>query len=67
MTPYIEETAWAERAAHAFPRDARVQLLFGDILFDSGQEQEAHSAWRAALEAQPNSALAAQRLANGKP
>jgi len=59
--------AWAERAAHAFPRDARVQLLLGDILFDGGQEQEARSAWRAALEAQPNSTLAAQRLANGKP
>jgi tetratricopeptide (TPR) repeat protein len=59
--------AWAERAANAFPKDARVQLLLGDILFDNGQKQEARNAWAAARKAQPSNALAAQRLAKGKP
>jgi tetratricopeptide (TPR) repeat protein/serine/threonine protein kinase len=59
--------AWAERAAQAFPKDARVQLLYGDILYDNGQKQEAKAAWKAARKAQPNNALAARRLARGKP
>jgi tetratricopeptide (TPR) repeat protein len=59
--------AWAERAANAFPKDARVQVLLGDILFDNGQKQEAKNAWAAARKAQPSNALAAQRLAKGKP
>jgi len=59
--------AWAERAANAFPKEARVQLLLGDILYDNGQRQEARTAWRAARQAQPNNPLAAQRLAKGKP
>jgi tetratricopeptide (TPR) repeat protein len=59
--------AWAERAANAFPRDARVQVLLGDILFENGQKQEAKNAWAAARKAQPSNALAAQRLAKGKP
>jgi tetratricopeptide (TPR) repeat protein len=59
--------AWAQRAAHAFPKDARVQLLYGDILYDNGQKQEAKAAWQAARKAQPNNALAARRLARGKP
>jgi tetratricopeptide (TPR) repeat protein len=59
--------AWAERAANAFSNDPRVQLLLGDILYDNGQKLEARSAWRAARKAQPSNALAAQRLAKGKP
>ncbi len=59
--------AWAERTANAFPKDARVQLLLGDILFDNGQKQEAKNAWAAARKAQPSNVLAAQRLAKGKP
>lgn len=59
--------AWAERAAHAFPKDARVQLLYGDILYDNDQKQEAKAAWKAARKAQPSNALAARRLARGKP
>jgi len=59
--------AWAERTANAFPKDARVQLLLGDILFDNGQKQEAKNAWMAARKAQPSNVLAAQRLAKGKP
>jgi Tfp pilus assembly protein PilF len=59
--------AWAERAAQAFPKDARVQLLYGDILYDNGQKPEAKAAWTAARKAQPGNALAARRLARGKP
>jgi tetratricopeptide (TPR) repeat protein len=59
--------AWAERTANAFPKDARVQLLLGDILFDNGQKQEARNAWAAARKAQPRNALAAQRLPKGRP
>ncbi len=59
--------AWAERAAKAFPKDARVQLLYGDTLYDNGQKREAKAAWRAARKAQPSNALAARRLARGKP
>ena len=59
--------AWAERTANAFPQDARVQVLLGDILFENGQKQEAKNAWTAARKAQPSNTLAAQRLAKGKP
>jgi tetratricopeptide (TPR) repeat protein len=59
--------AWVERAAQAFPKDARLQLLYGDILYDNDQKQEARAAWKAARKAQPSNALAARRLARGKP
>jgi tetratricopeptide (TPR) repeat protein len=59
--------AWSERAARAFPKDSRVQLLFGDTLYENGRSEEARAAWQAALDAQPKSRAAARRLARGKP
>jgi len=59
--------AWAQRAAHALPEDSRVQVLFGDALYDTGRKDEARLAWQAARDAQPSNALAARRLAKGKP
>jgi serine/threonine protein kinase/tetratricopeptide (TPR) repeat protein len=58
---------WAERAAQAQPKDPRVQVLFGDALYENGQAQKARAAWQAALDVQPNSRLAARRLREGKP
>jgi predicted negative regulator of RcsB-dependent stress response len=59
--------AWAQRAAHALPEDSRVQVLFGDALYDTGRKDEARLAWQAARDAQPSNAIAARRLAKGKP
>jgi serine/threonine-protein kinase len=59
--------AWAQRAAHALPEDSRVQVLFGDALYDTGRKEEARLAWQAARDAQPSNAIAARRLARGKP
>jgi serine/threonine protein kinase/tetratricopeptide (TPR) repeat protein len=59
--------AWAQRAAHALPEDPRVQVLFGDALYDTGRKDEARLAWQAAWDAQPSNAIAARRLAKGKP
>jgi tetratricopeptide (TPR) repeat protein len=58
---------WAERAARALPKDARVQVLFGDALYENGQNEKARAAWQAALDVQPSSRLAARRLREGKP
>ena len=63
----LDEARDLERAAQAFPKDARLQLLYGDILYDNDQKQEARAAWKAARKAQPSNALAARRLARGKP
>jgi tetratricopeptide (TPR) repeat protein len=59
--------AWAERAARAFPKDSRVQVLFGDALYESGHAQAARTAWQAALDVQPNHRGAARRLSRGQP
>jgi tetratricopeptide (TPR) repeat protein len=58
---------WAERAAQAFPKDSRIQVLFGDALYENGQSEKARDAWQSALEAQPNNRVAARRLREGKP
>jgi tetratricopeptide (TPR) repeat protein len=58
---------WAERAAHAFPRDSRAQLLLGDALYGNGQREAARAAWRKALQVQPKNRMAARRLRQGKP
>jgi tetratricopeptide (TPR) repeat protein len=58
---------WAERAARALPKDARVQILFGDALYENGQNEKARAAWQTALAVQPSSRLAARRLREGKP
>jgi tetratricopeptide (TPR) repeat protein len=58
---------WAERAARALPKDARVQVLFGDALYENGQNEKARAAWQTALAVQPSSRLAARRLREGKP
>ena len=58
---------WAERAVRALPKDARVQVLFGDALYENGQNEKARAAWQAALDVQPSSRLAARRLREGKP
>lgn len=59
--------AWAERAARAFPKDAPIQVAFGDALYQNGRGDEARLAWQAARDAQPNNKLAARRLSKGKP
>lgn len=58
---------WAERAARALPKDSRVQVLFGDALYENGQNDKARAAWQTALEVEPSSRLAARRLREGKP
>jgi tetratricopeptide (TPR) repeat protein len=58
---------WAERAAQASPKDSRIQVLFGDALYENGQNEKARAAWQAALDAQPTNRLAARRLREGKP
>ncbi len=58
---------WAERAARAFPKDSRVQVLLGDAWHENGEPDKARAAWKAALAAQPNNGAAARRLAKGKP
>lgn len=58
---------WAERAAQTFPKDSRVQVLFGDALYQNGQPDKARAAWQAALDVQPNNSTAARRLIQGKP
>jgi serine/threonine protein kinase/tetratricopeptide (TPR) repeat protein len=58
---------WAERAAQAFPKNARMQVLFGDALFENGQNDKARAAWQAALDLQPANRVAARRLREGKP
>jgi tetratricopeptide (TPR) repeat protein len=58
---------WAERAAQALPKDSRVQVLFGDALYENGQDQKARATWQAVLDAAPNNPLAARRLREGKP
>lgn len=58
---------WAERAARAFPKNSRMQVLFGDALFENGQNDKARAAWQAALDVQPSNRVAARRLREGKP
>lgn len=58
---------WAERAAQAFPKDSRIQLLFGDALYENGQSEKARAAWKTALDVQPSNRIAARRLREGKP
>jgi serine/threonine protein kinase/tetratricopeptide (TPR) repeat protein len=58
---------WAERAARAFPKDPKVQVLFGDALHENGQSEKARDAWQTALEVQPRNRVAARRLREGKP
>jgi len=58
---------WAERAAQAFPKDSRIQVLFGDALYENGQGEKARAAWKTALDVQPNNRVAARRLRDGKP
>lgn len=57
---------WAERAARAFPKDSRVQVLYGDALYDNERPEQARSAWQAALDAQPGNVTAARRLIEGR-
>jgi predicted Zn-dependent protease len=57
---------WAERAARAFPKDPKIQVLFGDALDANGQKDKARDAWQTALEVQPSNRLAARRLREGK-
>lgn len=58
--------AWVERVARAFPKDSRIQLLYGDALYDNEQPDKARAAWQAALDAQPENVTAARRLAQGR-
>ncbi|HTV21304.1 MAG TPA: tetratricopeptide repeat protein [Polyangiaceae bacterium] len=58
---------WAERAAQAFPKDSRIQVLFGDALYENGQGEKARAAWKTALDVQPSNRVAARRLREGKP
>ena len=58
---------WAERAAQALPKDSRWQVLFGDALYQNGQNDRARGAWKAALDAQPSNRTAARRVREGKP
>jgi len=58
---------WAERAAQALPKDSRWQVLFGDALYQNGQNDRARGAWKAALDAQPQNRTAARRVREGKP
>lgn len=58
---------WAERAAQALPKDSRIQVLFGDALYENGQSEKARAAWKTALDVQPNNRVAARRLREGKP
>lgn len=58
---------WAERAAQASPKDSRVQVLFGDALYETGQGEKARAAWKTALDVQPSNRVAARRLREGKP
>ena len=59
--------AWSQRAARAFPKDSRVQVLYGDALFETGQVEKARAAWQVALDIQPNHRIAARRLREGRP
>lgn len=59
--------AWAGRAARAFPRDSRVQLLYGDALHAEGKTREAVTAWKQALSSRPGFAAAARRVAKNEP
>jgi serine/threonine protein kinase/tetratricopeptide (TPR) repeat protein len=58
---------WAERAAQAFPKDSRIQVLFGDALHENGQSDKARDAWQTALTVEPSNRVAARRLREGKP
>jgi tetratricopeptide (TPR) repeat protein len=58
---------WAKRAAKAFPKDSRVQVLFGDALYKNEQLTAANAAWRTALELRPGNRAAKRRLKRGKP
>jgi serine/threonine protein kinase/tetratricopeptide (TPR) repeat protein len=58
---------WAERAAQALPKDSRIQVLFGDALYENGQSEKARAAWKTALDVQPGNRIAARRLREGKP
>jgi Flp pilus assembly protein TadD len=58
---------WAERAARAFPKNSRMQVLFGDALFENGQNDKARAAWQVALDVQPSNRVAVRRLREGKP
>jgi tetratricopeptide (TPR) repeat protein len=57
---------WSERTARAFPKDSRVQLLYGDALYDNERPEEARAAWQAAVDAQPGNVTAQRRLIEGR-
>lgn len=59
--------AWAERAARAFPKDSRLQVIYGDALYDAGQVEAARASWQAALDVQPKHRGAARRLSRSRP
>jgi tetratricopeptide (TPR) repeat protein len=57
---------WAQRTARAFPKDSRIQLLYGDALYDNERPDEARAAWQAAVDAQPGNVTAQRRLIEGR-
>jgi predicted negative regulator of RcsB-dependent stress response len=44
-----------------------MQVLFGDALFENGQNDKARTAWQTALDLQPQNRVASRRLREGKP
>jgi Flp pilus assembly protein TadD len=56
--------AWAERAALAAPRDAKLQMAYGDALYRAGDMASARRAWSAAAQLNPSPAIR-RRLARG--
>lgn len=56
--------AWAERAARAAPRDAKLQMAYGDALYRAGDMGSARRAWSAAAQLSPSPAIR-RRLARG--
>jgi hypothetical protein len=58
--------AWAERAALAAPRDARLQMSHGDALYRAGDMPSARRAWSASAQLSLTPAIR-RRLSKGHP
>jgi Flp pilus assembly protein TadD len=58
--------AWAQRAALAVPRDAGLQMSYGDALYRAGDAAAARRAWSAAAQIELTPAIR-RRLSRGHP
>jgi Flp pilus assembly protein TadD len=58
--------AWARRATLAAPRDAELQMFYGDALYRAGDQSAARQAWSAAAQLGRTPAIR-RRLSKGHP